>query len=132
MSTRVTEEKKRNCCTKFTAKDVYQLEPNGYSERILESGFCPKCNSWVVTICKRNFDGHWSYLTAKRKKALKLYNDHKADIIGGLQRNIKYGNRSNMGFRFGENKEFKTGNKKVFRQYAVDFNGTKELIRTLY
>jgi len=72
-------------------------------------------------------------MTAKRKKALKLYNDNKSDIIGGIQQNIKFGNHSNMGFRYGENKEVRiTKDRTEIRQYAVDFNGTKELIRTFY
>lgn len=42
---------------------------------------------------------------------------------------IKYGNRSNMGFRYGLNTEVKNRKGVVeIRQYAVDFNGTKELL----
>lgn len=84
---------------------------------------------WVVTLCKKDYSGNWTYETAKRKKALKLYNDHKADIIGGYIKNIKYGNRSNMGFRFGENVEVRIKDKIEVRQYAVDFNGTRELVK---
>ena len=122
----------RNCCTTFNAKDSYNLESRGYMERILESGFCPKCGVWVVTICKKDYNGNWTYETAKRKKALNLFNQHKPDIIGDIIKNIKYGNHSNMGFRYGENVEIRNcKGEKSIRQYAVDFNGTKELIHTI-
>ena len=84
---------------------------------------------WVVTLCKRDFSGNWTYQTAKRKKALRLYNENKADIIGDLIKSVKYGNRSNMGFRYGENKELQKNGKRFIKQYACDFNGTKELIK---
>lgn len=42
---------------------------------------------------------------------------------------IKYGNRSNMGFHYGLNTEVKNRKGIIeIRQYAVDFNGTKELL----
>lgn len=84
----------------------------------------------MVTLCKRDYSGAWVYETAKRKKALRLFNENKSSIIGGYIRSIKYGCRSNMGFRYGEYveaKRYKT-EKERFKQYAVDFNGTKELL----
>lgn len=106
------------------------LQSRGYAERTLESGFCPHCGSWVVEVGKRDFSGRWIIETAKRKKALKLYNEHKSDIIGDFYKDIKHGNHSNMGFRYGENVEVKNRKgEKSIRQYAVDFNGTRELLR---
>lgn len=100
---------------------------------MLESGFCPKCGVWVVTLCKRDYSGHWTYETAKRKKALSLFNQHKSDIIGDIIKTIRYGNRSNMGFKFGENKEYRNRNGVLsgIKQYSIDFNGTKELIKRI-
>lgn len=96
----------------------------------METGFCPQCGAFVVTVCKKDYNGNWTFETAKRKKAVKLYNSFAADIIGGYIKGVKYGNRSNMGFRYGVNKSVKTKNKKTeLRQYAVDFNGTKERIK---
>ena len=87
------------------------------------------CGSWVVEVGKRDFSGRWIIETAKRKKALRLYNEHKSDIIGDFYKDIKHGNHSNMGFRFGENIEIKNRKgEKSIRQYAVDFNGTRELL----
>ena len=81
---------------------------------------------------KRNYSGRWTFETAKRKKALRLYNEYKSDIIGNVQKNVKQGNRSNMGFRFGENVEIKNcKGEKLIRQYAVDFNGTRELMKKI-
>lgn len=124
------EKTTRKCCGIFQAKESYILESKGYVERTLESGFCPHCGSWVVELGKRDFSGRWIIETAKRKKALKLYNEHKPDIIGDILKNVKHGNRSNMGFRFGENVEVRDRKGEThIKQYAVDFNGTKELLR---
>lgn len=120
------------CCGSFNPKDVYILTSNSmYSERRLESGFCPQCGAWVVEVCKKNWDGRWSYEKAKRKKALKLYNTYRGDILEDvIAGRIKYGNHSNMGFRYGYNVEVKDRKGVVtdIRRYAVDFNGTKELL----
>ena len=119
------------CCGNFYPRERLALEAKGYSERILETGICPQCGNFVVTVCKKDYDGHWTYETAKRKKALRLYEENKASIIGDYIRSLKYGCKSNMGFRYGEyseSKRYKT-EKERFKQYAVDFNGTKELLR---
>lgn len=126
------EIKNRFCCGNFNPKDSYALEPKGYSERILESGFCPQCGTFVVEVCKRNLSGEWTFECAKRKKALKLWNCYKSDIIGNLVKSIRYGNHSKMGYRYGENVEVRTKkNEYRVQQYAIDFNGTKELIKTI-
>ena len=94
----------------------------------MRSGFCPKCNAFVVEVNKRHFDGRWVTELAKRKKALKLYEQYCPDIIGIFERTIKTGNKSNMGFRYGLNTEVIKNGESTIKRYAVDFNGTKELI----
>jgi len=91
-------------------------------------GFCPKCNALVVEISKRLFDGRWVTEIAKRKKALKLYEQYCPDIVGVFEQNIKTGNKSNMGFRYGLNTEVVKNGESIIKRYAVDFNGTKELL----
>ena len=121
------------CCGNFNPKDVYVLTSNSTcSERRMESGFCPHCGAWVVEVCKKNWDGSWHYEKAKRKKALKLFNTYKGDIIEDMiAGRIRHGSQSNMGFRYGYNVEVKNCKGKVteIRRYAVDFNGTKELLK---
>lgn len=113
----------RKCCSKFYPKEVYYLTPKDYAERILEVGFCPKCGVFVAELRKLNYDGHWSIEYAKRKKAFRLYEANKNDITRNIVVKLKYGNKSNMGFHYGENVETKEG----IKQYSVDFNGSKEL-----
>ena len=94
----------------------------------MRSGFCPKCNAFVVEVNKRHYDGHWVHEVAKRKKALRLYESYCSDIIGNFARNIKSGNKSNMGFKYGLNIETIKNGKSTIKQYSVDFNGEKELV----
>lgn len=95
----------------------------------MRSGICPHCNSLVVEVDKRKYNGEWVHEYCKRQKALKLYNKYQPEILGEFDKNIKYGTKANMAFRYGLNIETKDrkGNKQI-KQYAVDFNGTKELI----
>lgn len=116
------------CCTRFNPNVVYRLENKDYAERILLSGFCPKCGSWVVELGKRNYDGQWVYESAKRKKAVKLFRENENSIIGDYIVSVKYGNKSNMGFRYGLNTEIVKDGESTIKRYAVDFNGTKEVI----
>jgi hypothetical protein len=119
----------RNCCGKFNAREVLNLGSAAeFSERYMKVGICPHCNSFVVEISKKYYNGRWVHECAKRKKAQKLYNKYKSDIVGEFQKNIKYGNKSNMGFRYGLNTEVIKNGKTTVKVYSVDFNGTKELI----
>ena len=113
------------CCTNFYSKEVYTLTPKEYLERILEIGFCPKCGAFVVELRKLDYNGKLSIDYCKRKKALRLFESVKNDITRSVVAKIRHGNKSNMGFKYGENVETTEG----IKQYSVDFNGTKELIR---
>ena len=77
---------------------------------------------------KRDFKGKWTSVREKGKKALRLYDDNIPDFISNLEKEVKKGNRTNMGFRYGENVEVRG---KFIKQYAVDFNGTKELVKKM-
>lgn len=98
----------------------------------MELGFCPQCGAMIVEIGKKDYAGHWTYDKAKRKQALRLFNDNKEFITDSLTTTrIKHGNKSNMGFRYGKNVAVKNckGEYAEIRRYAVDFNGTAELIK---
>lgn len=99
-----------------------------FAERVMRVGVCPICDSLVVDIAKKYYNGFWVHEYAKRKKAQKLYNKYESDIIGDFSRNIKYGNKSNMGFRYGLNVETIKNGKSTIKVYSVDFNGSKELL----
>ena len=120
-----------NCCGVFNAREVLNLgSASEYAERYMKVGICPHCNSFVVEISKKYYNGRWVHEYAKRKKALKLYEKYKNDVIGEFSKNIKYGNKSNMGFRYGLNTEIIKNGKSIIKVFAVDFNGSKELIKS--
>lgn len=91
----------------------------------MEIGFCPKCGAFVLEYRKLDYDGKCFIEYLKRKKALRLFDQLKNDITREVVTKVKHGNKSNMGFKYGENIEVNN----QIKQYSVDFNGTKELIR---
>ena len=127
----VYKESFRNCCGIFKPKDIFSLASNTeFSERVLRHGFCPVCSKYVVEVSKRRYTGEWVHEIAKRNKALKLFEKYKSDIIGEFDRNVKHGTKANMAFRYGLNIEEKDRKgKKIIKRYAIDFNGTKELLK---
>ena len=92
------------------------------------AGNCPHCDKFVVEVFNKDFKGNWSMFMAKKGKAVKLFDRFSSSIIS-KDAAIKYGNRSNMAFRYGQNIEARDRKgKKIIKRYAVDFNGTKELL----
>lgn len=93
----------------------------------MEVGFCPVCGVLVVELGKRDYNGEWSYVRAKRKKAQKLYDENQSTIVDELvPGKIKHGTKSNMGFSYGVN-ELAKNNKGVIvgiRVKSLDFNDT--------
>lgn len=79
---------------------------------------------------KLNYDGSLSTQVFKREKAKKAFEKLKTDILGDYIGKIKYGTQRNMGFRYGDFKEVhdNKGNVIETRTFAVDFNGTRELL----
>lgn len=90
----------------------------------MQIGFCPKCGCFTVEVITKDYDGRTRLDVYKRKKAVRFYEDNKHSITSEYISGVKHGNKSNMAFKYGLNVETKDG----IRQYAVDFNGTKELI----
>ena len=119
-------ETNSKCCGKFSANMEVSLNPDGYAERYALFGICPRCNNPVLEIHKRTFKGEWFCETLKRKKAIRLYNQIQKEIISELiPGKIPKGTKSRMGFRYGENRQRRDG---TIDRYAVDWNGTKELL----
>lgn len=119
------------CCGVFKGKFERLSPKNGYYDRSLEFGFCPHCNKPIITYIFKNSNAEIITVRYVKRKALKLYNELISDIIP-LQNivNIKYGNKSNMGFHWGENKEIKNSKGKIIKIKVakVDFNGTKNIL----
>lgn len=116
-----------NCCGKFQASDEVSLSAGGYAERFALFGFCPRCNNFVIEIYKKNFKGQWFCEAAKRKKAVKLYESIKNDIVNNLvPGEVKQGTKAKMNCIYGENKMSKKQDKVL--HFAVDFNGVKKYV----
>lgn len=102
--------------------------PNGNDERYMVTGICPQCNSFVLELHTKDYAGNWHFELYKRHKAQKKYESLKYSIINKYNpRSEKSGNKSNMGFVYGLNIE----NKNEIKQYSVDFNGTRKLIKSI-
>ena len=121
----------RHCCA-FKADDIYYLEDSDiYSHRKLSIGFCPVCNKPVAELVEWRFDGQFNRISLSGIKAQYLVMDLKEEIVYSLKENnyLRFKSKP-FGWKYGINKESKIGGKKRYKQYACDFYGNKELIKT--
>ena len=123
------EEIMRHCC-QFKADDIYYLKDNDISTtRILAIGFCPICKKPVAELTEYTFAGGINKVSAAGIQAQHLVMNYNSEILYSMKemnyRKFKY---KPFGWKFGVNKEYKNG--KVY-QYACDFYGNKELIKTI-
>lgn len=117
-------------CCQFKADDIYCLAENElYSTRILSIGFCPDCNAPVAELLEFRFDGEVSKQTFVGIDANTIVLCHADEILYSMRElNHKKTKSKPYGWVYGINKELKNGKT---RQYACDFYGNKELIKTL-
>ena len=118
----------RHCCS-FRADDIYFLNDSDlYSSRRLSIGFCPICSKPVAELIQWRFDGKYEKISLAGIKANDLVEKHKKEISHSM-RQINYARckAKPFGWVYGINKS--TKNDKV-RQYACDFYGNKELIKS--
>ena len=117
------------CCGVYhsPSRVIIPAETNLFKQRKLEILICPKCNSLIAELTQFSvLKGEYEKVRPKRKKTFEFINsiergEWKEEII-------KYGTKSNAAFVYGVNEEDKNGN---IRQYAVDFNGVKKLVKVL-
>lgn len=107
---------------------------NEYQSRVMVVGFCPNCCNIVLEIHSQDFKGNQHTKTFRREKAKKMYEKMQCNIIGDYVAKVKFGTRSNMGFHYGDNKEIRNPKGMIvgFRQYSVDFNGTRKVVGTRF
>ena len=108
---------------------IWFLNPTTeYTNRRLEIAHCPKCDKLIVNYIRENIvTGNIvcdMYSKGKAEKLMEELRSSKEYTSLDLIRN-----KGLYGFRYGENKEIKKGNKKVTVQRAVDFYGNKELVK---
>ena len=121
----------RHCC-KFKADDIYYLEENDmYTDRKLSIGFCPICNKPVAELVEINFLGIIDKTSVAGIKANFLVNKLKDQIVYSMREcNYSKFKSKPYGWKYGVNKAVKIKDKEYIRQYAKDFYGNKELIKT--
>jgi len=118
----------RHCC-KFKADDIYYLKDTDlYSSRSLSIGFCPICGKPVAELVEWRFDGTFNRQSLSGVNANNLVMATKDDIVYSMRElNYKKLKSKPFGWKYGINKETKN---KIIKQYACDFYGNKELIKS--
>ena len=122
----------RHCC-KFKADDIYFLHETAlYTRRELSFGFCPICGKPVSELRKTRFDG-----VIEREYFVGI---KASDIVYELKDQINYSMKEcnymkfkskPYGWKYGINKQVKINGKERIKQYACDFYGNKEIIKTI-
>lgn len=122
----------RHCC-EFRADDIYFLRENNlYTSRKLSIGFCPICQKPVAELIETRFDGP---IIRHRESGYKAQ-----ELMFSLRNQIEYSMREcnysrfkskPYGWKYGVNKSTKINGKEKIKQYAYDFYGNKEVIKTI-
>jgi len=122
----------RHCC-QFKADDIYFLyETALYTTRKLLIGFCPICHKPVAELYKMRFDGSVEREYYIGVKANEVANNLKEQInYSARECNYQKFKSKPYGWKYGENKSVKINGKEHIKQYACDFYGNKEVIKTI-
>ena len=121
----------QHCC-QFNPDDIYYLrDTNLCTSRKLAIGFCPICSKPVAEITEWRFDGVKLKTTKAGIKANDLMMKHKDEIKYSMRdynySRFKY---KPFGWIYGVNKVIKTANGEKIKQFACDFYGNKELVKS--
>ena len=121
----------RHCC-QFRPDDIYYLQDNdNYSSRKLSIGFCPICGKPVAELIQWRFDGKFDRDCFSGIKANDLMLKHKNEIVYSMKElNYSRFKSKPFGWTYGINKNVKSSRKDLVKQYAADFYGNKELIKS--
>ena len=120
------------CCRAIKSADkiIPLLDNNLYRDCFIEVGKCEKCNTTIAQLIQFNNYTRKKEIIRKPKKTpldcfIAFYRTRQSkDVVIP----VKSGNKSNMAFIFGKNLE----RKDKIEQYAVDFNGTEQLVKTIW
>ena len=121
----------RHCC-QFKPDDIYYLKDSDlFSTRKLSIGFCPICGKPVAELTQWRFDGEFFRSSASGIKADDLVSKNCDDIVYSMKEcNYAKFKSKPFGWKYGINKSVSNKGKEVVRQYACDFYGNKELIKS--
>ena len=121
----------RHCC-QFNPDDVYYLRDNDlFSSRKLSIGFCPICSKPVAELSEWRFDGVMNKTSVSGVRANDLMLGLREEIVYSLREyNYSKFKSKPFGWVYGVNKSVKTGRRELTKQYACDFYGNKELVKS--
>ena len=122
----------RHCCT-FRADDIYYLaETNLFVSRKLQIGFCPICKKPVAELIEISFTGAVERCRASGYKSNILVESLKNDIVYSMREcNYIRFKAKPFGWKYGVNKSVRIKGQERIKQYAYDFYGNKEIIKTI-
>ena len=121
----------RHCC-QFNPDDVYYLRDNDlFSSRKLSIGFCPICSKPVAELSEWRFDGVMNKVSVSGVRANDLMLGLRDEIVYSLREyNYSKFKSKPFGWVYGVNKSVKSGRRELTKQYACDFYGNKELVKS--
>lgn len=122
----------RHCC-EFKADDIYYLKETClFVSRKLYIGFCPICLKPVAELVEIRFDGVVERNRASGFRANEMMLKYKKDILYSVREiNYRRFKSKPYGWKYGVNKSLKLKGKEYVRQFAYDFYGNKEVIKTV-
>lgn len=119
------------CCGSTRNTTVKLLKDSeDYYNRRLEYGHCPLCLKLIAKEIKTSFETDEIIIdSAKGRKAQKIIDNCKKDIIAIDLYNVKSGSKSNTHYKYGVNKYiFNKKNEIIgYETWAEDLNGQKDL-----
>lgn len=122
----------RHCC-QFKADDIYYLKETAlYPTRTLSVGFCPICDKPIAELHQRSFTGAAErkyYIGPAASQAVFKYKDEILYSVREMN-NLKQKSKP-YGWKYGVNKTVKIKGEERVRQYAHDFYGNKEIVKTV-
>lgn len=118
------------CCgsTRNTTVKLLKDSEEYYNRRI-EYGYCPLCSKFLAKEIKTSFESDKVIIdSAKGRKAKKIVDRCKKDIIAIDLCNVKNGSKSNTHYKYGVNRYIYGRNKKIigYETWAEDLNGQKD------
>jgi len=121
----------QHCC-KFKADDIYYLKENTLcATRKLSVGFCPVCGRPVAELVEIRFDNKIFKKSASGIDANEMLFLYKDEILYSMREcNYLRFKSKPFGWVYGINKSVKIKGKERIKQYACDFYGNKELIKS--
>ena len=117
------------CCGGYynPSQTVFLLPDNNYRDRKLEIVICPKCGALVAELVQFNVQSQkYESFRPKRKKTAKFLQEVQDG--GWKEVKVPFATKERAGFVFGLNKEMKNG---TIKQFSVDFNGQKRLVKVI-